>query len=76
MTAVTVRIWKEIGVTVGTGGEIYGEGEVIPRLIVTNPVMMVPPMEMRLKPGRFPSSSELDSRSLMARVHGSPGGLH
>ena len=75
MTVVTVRIWRKIGVEIGIGDEIDREGEVIPRLMVTDLVTIVPPMEMRLKPERFPSTSELSFRNLMARDLGSPGGL-
>ena len=55
ITVVTVQIRREIGVEIGID-EIDREGEVIPRLMVTDLVMIVPPMEMRLKPERFLSS--------------------
>jgi len=75
MTAVTARIWRKIDIDIGIGDEIDREGEAIPRLMVTDPVTTVPPMEIRLKPERLLSSSESSSRSLMARDLGSPGGL-
>ena len=75
MTVVIVRIRRKTGVEIGIGDEIDREGEVIHRLMVTDLMTIIPPMEMRLKPERFPSSSELSSRNLMARDHGSPGGL-
>ena len=53
MTVVTARIWRKIGIEIGMGDEIDREGEVIPRLMVTDLVTIVPPMEMGLKPERF-----------------------
>ena len=70
MTVVIVRIWRKIGVEIGIGDEIDREGEVIPRLMVTDLQTIVPPMEMRLKPGRFLSTSELSFKNLMARDPG------
>ena len=59
MTIVIVRIWRKSGIEIGIGDEIDREGEVIPHLMVTDLVTIVPLMEMRLKPERFPSTSEL-----------------
>ena len=40
MTVVTVRIWRKIDIEIGIGDEIDREGEVIPRLMVTDLVTM------------------------------------
>ena len=74
MTVVIVRIWRKIGIEIGIGDAI-DRGEVIPHLMVTDLVTIVPATEMRLKPERFLSSSELSSRSLMAQDLGNPGEL-